>query len=53
MRPDVQKEVSDIWEKINQQNLSIYADFAQYQKDFLNLHGFEYDEIDYGKDVEI
>jgi enoyl-[acyl-carrier protein] reductase/trans-2-enoyl-CoA reductase (NAD+) len=53
MRPDVQKEVSDIWEKIDQENLSKYADFARYQKDFLNLHGFGYDEIDYTKDAEI
>lgn len=53
MREDVQKEVSEIWKKIDQGNVRELADFEKYQKDFLNLHGFGYDEIDYDKDVEV
>ncbi|MCL1818414.1 MAG: trans-2-enoyl-CoA reductase family protein [Spirochaetaceae bacterium] len=53
MREDVQKEVSDAWGAINQDNLAAYADFAAYQNEFLRLHGFGYPQIDYEKDVEV
>ncbi len=53
MREDVQREVLDIWKKIDQDSVKKYADFGRYQKDFLNLHGFGYDGIDYEKDVEV
>jgi enoyl-[acyl-carrier protein] reductase/trans-2-enoyl-CoA reductase (NAD+) len=53
MREDVQKEVADVWEKIDQSSVAAYADFEAYQKSFLRLHGFGCAEIDYDRDVEI
>ena len=53
MRKDVQEEVSAIWNKVDASNLAASADLEQYQKDFLNLHGFGYGEIDYDRDVEV
>jgi enoyl-[acyl-carrier protein] reductase/trans-2-enoyl-CoA reductase (NAD+) len=53
MREDVQKEVLEIWRKIDQNTVGEYADFEKYRRDFLHLHGFGYDSIDYDKDVEV
>ena len=51
MRADVQKEVIDLWSKINQDNLTEIADLKLFRKDYMNLHGFEIEGIDYAKDV--
>jgi len=53
MRKDVQDEVAAVWDEVEASTLGSYADLEQYRKDFLNLHGFGYDEIDYDKDVEV
>jgi len=53
MRDDVQKEVLDIWNRIDQAGVAKLADFDRYQKDFLHLHGFGYDSIDYDRDVDV
>lgn len=53
MRDDIQKEVMDIWEKINSDNILEYADTEGYWEDFYHMFGFKYDNIDYSKDVEI
>lgn len=53
MDEKVQAEVRDIWEKVNQDNLSEYADIKAYYDDYMHLHGFGIDSIDYSKDVEI
>jgi enoyl-[acyl-carrier protein] reductase/trans-2-enoyl-CoA reductase (NAD+) len=52
MREDVQNEVAEVWEKIDQSNAAVYADFSQYENEFLRLHGFGYPQIDYDKDAE-
>lgn len=49
--PEVQNEVRDIWGKINTENLRQLSDFDGYQKNFLQLFGFECDSIDYEADT--
>ncbi len=53
MRDDVQEEVSKLWGIINSDNIYEISDIEGYCKDFFNLFGFGFREIDYGKDVEI
>lgn len=53
MREDVQEEINKIWEQLNEENLSQYADIEGYWEDFYHMFGFHYDTIDYSKDVEI
>lgn len=49
--PEVQEEVFKIWEQINTENLRELSDFEGYQKNFLQLFGFECNGIDYDKDT--
>ena len=52
MRPEIQKEVSDLWDKINGDNLDECADIAGYQRDFSEIFGFDVDGVDYEADVD-
>ncbi len=52
MRPDVQEAVFSVWDKITQDNLSEYADLEKVRKDFMNLHGFDVEGVDYDQDVD-
>lgn len=52
MRPDVQAEVSQLWEQVNTENLKSISDFEVYKKEFLKLFGFGVDGIDYEKAVD-
>ena len=53
MREDVQKEVMDIWEQVNSDNIRELADVEGYREDFYHLFGFQFDNVDYTQDVEI
>jgi len=53
MRPDVQKEVFEIWEKINTENLMSLSDYKSYKESFMSLFGFGIEGIDYNKDTKI
>ena len=53
MRPEVQKEVMDIWEKINSDNLLQLADTDGYWLDFYHMFGFKVSGVDYSLDVEV
>lgn len=53
MREDVQKEVMDVWDKINSDNLKDLADTEGYWIDFYRMFGFKIDGVDYGRDVDI
>lgn len=52
MREDVQKEVSELWDEVSDENLERVADIEGLQTDFLQIHGFGFPEIDYDEDVE-
>ncbi len=53
MRPDVQREVQALWEKVNTDNVKQLADVQGYEEDFLHLFGFGFPDVDYHADVEI
>jgi enoyl-[acyl-carrier protein] reductase / trans-2-enoyl-CoA reductase (NAD+) len=53
MREDVQGEVSKRWDSISSESLLETTDLEAYRKDFLQLHGFGFDQIDYSLDVNL
>lgn len=53
MRADIQSRVFEYWKKITNGNLEEYADIKGYWKDFYQLFGFEYENVDYDMDVVI
>ena len=53
LREDVQKEVLDSWNKLTKDNLKEIADLALFRKDYMNMHGFDEEGIDYSQDVQI
>lgn len=53
MLPSVQKEVKKAWEKINTSNLKDFADLEGYKKDFLNMFGFSFENINYDEDIDV
>ena len=53
MREDVQKEIVEIWKKISTENLHEYCDIDGYWKDFLNIFGFGFENINYDEEVDI
>ncbi|MDC7127092.1 MAG: bifunctional NADH-specific enoyl-ACP reductase/trans-2-enoyl-CoA reductase, partial [Spirochaetales bacterium] len=52
MRSDIQEEVSKYWTTVNDSNLKDICDIDGYMNDFLNMHGFGVEGIDYSADVE-
>src|SRR5690625_1883095 len=52
MRDDVQEEVKRLWEQVTTENLAELSDVEGYQKDFLQLFGFEFDGIDYDQETD-
>ena len=53
MEPEVQQAVAAIWPGITSETLYVQSDYAGYQKNFLNLFGFELPGVDYEADVEV
>ena len=53
MESDVQQAVADIWPNISTETLCDQSDYTGYQKNFLNLFGFELPGVDYEEDVEV
>ena len=51
MRPDVQAEVTELWQQVNSDNISQLADLAGFREEFLRHHGFGIPGIDYSRDV--
>lgn len=52
MRPEIQEEVSKLWEELNQDNFKQLTDLDGYWKDFYALFGFGIDGVDYDADVD-
>jgi len=53
MREDVQSSIDGLWDKITDETVDELTDREGYRIDFLRLHGFGFDEIDYEKDVNL
>lgn len=51
LKADVQSEVMKRFSAVDTQNLSECADIEGYNRDFLNLFGFDVDGVDYNEDV--
>ena len=47
----VQAEVESLWQQVDSDNLMTISDFAGYQREFMQLFGFELDGVDYQADV--
>ena len=52
LRADVQDAVNKIWNVLSDENLASVSDFEGYRRDFMNLFGFEFPEVNYEADVE-
>jgi enoyl-[acyl-carrier protein] reductase/trans-2-enoyl-CoA reductase (NAD+) len=52
MRADVQDEVRNLWQRVDQDNLSQLADIQGLREEFLRHHGFGMPEVDYTQDVK-
>lgn len=51
LRDDVQDEIKRLWEMANTDTLHQLGDLKGYTKDFKNLFGFGFKEVDYHEDV--
>jgi enoyl-[acyl-carrier protein] reductase/trans-2-enoyl-CoA reductase (NAD+) len=49
---DVQAFVKENWSKVSADNLMEISDFAGYRQAFLQMHGFDFDGVDYDAEVE-
>jgi len=52
MRADVQAEVAALWPQVNTENLPAISGYAQFERSFRNLFGFEVHGVDYAQPVE-
>lgn len=52
MRPDVQSEVSRLWDRVNGRNVEEVADLRGYREDFFKLFGFGRDSAHEQADVD-
>ncbi len=53
MREDVQQAVSELWDKVTSENLRELSDIKGFREDFLKLHGFHIDGVDYTRDIDL
>lgn len=53
MQEDVQQEVMELWDKVNNENLTEITDLEGYWEDFYQLFGFHFDGVDYTKDIPL
>lgn len=53
MQPDIQAEVTKIWNNIDQDNFKDVTDIDGYWNDFYQMFGFNIDGVDYDADVEV
>ena len=53
MQPDVQAEVTQLWEQVSTENLRELSDYAAYRRYFERLFGFSVPGIDYAQPTEV
>jgi enoyl-[acyl-carrier protein] reductase/trans-2-enoyl-CoA reductase (NAD+) len=51
MRADIQSQVARLWLEATTENLNEIGDLEGYRKDFYNLFGFDFKEVDYDADT--
>jgi enoyl-[acyl-carrier protein] reductase/trans-2-enoyl-CoA reductase (NAD+) len=52
LQPDIQQRIEQMWADTTTENLYQVSDFAGYKRGFLQLFGFEVDEVDYEVEVD-
>lgn len=52
MEEAVQARIKKIWADINEENLKTLGDLESVRKEFMNLHGFEVEGINYDEDID-
>ncbi len=53
MRDDVQAEVEALWDKVTPENFKELSDYAGAREEFMQLNGFDFDNVDYDADVDL
>ncbi len=53
MKPEVQNEVSELWTKVNKDNVKELGDIDEYWQEFYEIFGFKIAGVDYAADVDI
>ncbi len=51
LREDVQQRCKELWPQVNTANLFELTDYAGYKRSFLQLFGFDRNDVDYNADV--
>ena len=52
MKPEVQREVAELWPQVNTANLGALSDIADYRAEFLKLFGFGLPGVDYEAEAD-
>ncbi|MMZ59555.1 putative reductase [compost metagenome] len=52
LREDVQAEVAKIWEALTTNNIYELSDLEGYRREFFQLFGFEFEDVDYDADID-
>lgn len=53
LRPDVQHAVSELMAALTDENFTCISDYAGYKKEFLQLNGFGFSNVDYQKNIDL
>ncbi|PTM58760.1 enoyl-ACP reductase FabV [Desmospora activa] len=53
MKDEIQEAVTQLWEQVETANIDELSDLVGYRTDFFRLFGFEYDGIDYDKEIDV
>ena len=53
MREDVQAEVEALWDKVTPENFKEVSDYKGAREEFMQLNGFDFDNVDYDADIDI
>lgn len=53
MKPEVQQEILDLWDKVSKDNIDEIGDVEGYWQEFYEIFGFRIDGVDYDADVDI
>ena len=53
MREDVQSAVESLWDKVTPENFKELTDYAGMREEFMNLNGFDFDNVDYDQDLDL
>lgn len=52
LREDVQQAVDDLWPQVTSENVAQLSDLEGYNRDFLAIHGFGREDVDYQADID-